>query len=39
MVEPARIVVVGSLNMDMIVVAPRIVLAGETIVGESGCCC
>jgi ribokinase len=34
-VEPVRIVVVGSLNMDMIVETPRIALAGETIIGGS----
>ncbi|NRF91612.1 ribokinase [Paenibacillus frigoriresistens] len=33
MAQPARIVVVGSLNMDLVVVAPRIALEGETILG------
>jgi ribokinase len=33
MQQPARIVVVGSLNMDLVVVAPRIALEGETIIG------
>jgi ribokinase len=30
----AKIVVVGSLNMDMVAVAPRIPAAGETIIGS-----
>jgi ribokinase len=29
----ARITVVGSLNMDLVVRAPRIPLPGETIIG------
>jgi ribokinase len=33
MTQPARIVVVGSLNTDLVVVAPRIALEGETIIG------
>ncbi|ALS20778.1 ribokinase [Paenibacillus naphthalenovorans] len=33
MTQPARIVVVGSLNMDLVVKAPRIALEGETIKG------
>jgi ribokinase len=31
----ARIVVVGSLNMDLVAVAPRIPVAGETITGSN----
>jgi ribokinase len=31
---PAKIVVVGSLNMDLIVSAPRIPVSGETIIGH-----
>jgi ribokinase len=30
----AKIVVIGSLNMDLIAVAPRLPLAGETILGS-----
>ena len=30
----AKIVVVGSLNMDVVAVAPRIPVAGETIIGS-----
>jgi ribokinase len=30
----ARIVVVGSLNMDVVAIAPRIPLTGETIIGD-----
>jgi ribokinase len=30
----AKIVVVGSLNMDVVAVAPRIPVAGETIIGD-----
>src|SRR5882757_9043357 len=30
----ARIVVTGSLNMDVVAVAPRIPVAGETIIGS-----
>lgn len=32
--RPANIVVVGSLNMDLVVTAPRIALEGETIKGS-----
>jgi ribokinase len=31
----AKIAVVGSLNMDLVAVAPRIPVAGETIIGSS----
>jgi ribokinase len=31
----AKIVVVGSLNMDLVAVAPRIPVAGETIIGSN----
>src|SRR5271166_1196570 len=30
----SKIVVVGSLNMDVVAVAPRIPVAGETIIGN-----
>ncbi|MFD0682249.1 MULTISPECIES: ribokinase [unclassified Paenibacillus] len=33
MVQKVKIVVIGSLNMDLVVVAPRVVLEGETIIG------
>ena len=31
----AKVVVVGSLNMDLVAVAPRIPVAGETISGSN----
>ncbi len=31
---PAKIVVVGSLNMDLVVRSPRIPMPGETILGR-----
>ncbi|MCR8634796.1 ribokinase [Paenibacillus radicis (ex Xue et al. 2023)] len=33
MVQKVKIVVIGSLNMDLVVVAPRVALEGETIIG------
>lgn len=32
---PAKVVVVGSLNMDLVTRAPRLPRAGETLIGES----
>ncbi|WP_347905290.1 ribokinase [Pseudomonas purpurea] len=32
---PAKIVVIGSLNMDLVTRAPRLPRAGETLIGES----
>jgi hypothetical protein len=33
MADAARVVVVGSANMDLVVRAPRLPLAGETVMG------
>ncbi|WP_339490665.1 Ribokinase [Pseudomonas sp. E141] len=34
---PAKVVVVGSLNMDLVTRAPRLPKGGETLIGESFC--
>ncbi|MDD2034266.1 ribokinase [Pseudomonas sp. 39167] len=34
---PAKVVVVGSLNMDLVTRAPRLPRGGETLIGESFC--
>ena len=33
----AKVVVVGSLNMDLVARAPRLPRAGETLAGDSFC--
>jgi ribokinase len=35
MAKQARIVVIGSLNMDLVICTPRIALEGETIIGSN----
>ena len=32
---PAKVVVIGSLNMDLVTRAPRLPKGGETLIGES----
>ncbi len=32
---PAKVVVIGSLNMDLVTRAPRLPRGGETLIGES----
>ncbi|WLH10928.1 ribokinase [Pseudomonas hefeiensis] len=34
---PAKVVVIGSLNMDLVTRAPRLPKGGETLIGESFC--
>ncbi|MCJ8205356.1 ribokinase [Pseudomonas sp. RGM2987] len=34
---PAKVVVIGSLNMDLVTRAPRLPRGGETLIGESFC--